>query len=116
MNFVGPLPPPHMLAEYERLIPEGADRLMRILEEQTRFRLEQDSEVSKTHLGLQSRGQIIGAVLCVIFGGMGWQLGNGGHDVFAGLLFSTTIIGMVTVFVIGRVPPRTSPEVSDSEK
>lgn len=35
-TFEGPLPPPRVLAEYDRQIWGGAERLMKLLEEQTR--------------------------------------------------------------------------------
>ncbi len=37
-QFKGPLPPPKMLAEYDKLIPKGADRLMLLVESQVGHR------------------------------------------------------------------------------
>ena len=103
-SFEGPLPPPQMLAEYDQLIPQGAERLMKLLEGQTRHRHEQESRIVKAQTNLPARGQIIGTVLCIFFGAIGWHLSINGHDAVAGLLFGTTIIGLVTVFVLGRAP------------
>ena len=103
-SFRGPLPPPEMLAEYDRLIPQGADRLMRLLEVQTSSRLERDAKLVDSQVTLPARGQLFGAVLCVFFGAIGWHLALEGHDGVAGLLFGTTILGLITVFVLGRMP------------
>jgi uncharacterized membrane protein len=103
-SFEGPLPPPQMLAEYDRLIPHGADRLMQLVENQARHRQEQESRLVKAETTLPGRGQIIGTALCLFFGIIGWNLSINGHDGVAGLLFGTTIIGLVTIFVLGRAP------------
>lgn len=112
VNFKGPLPPPHMLAEYDRLIPQGAERLMRLLEAQTHHRHDQESRIVQMQSSLSSRGQWIGTVLCLFFGVIGWHLATNGHDWVAGVLFGTTILGLVTVFVLGRAPRRGSQPTS----
>jgi uncharacterized membrane protein len=103
-RFEGPLPPPEILAEYDRLIPQGAERLMRLLEAQTHHRHERETHLAKSQAELSARGQVIGSGLCLVFGVIGWTLSMNGHDTVAGLLFSTTILGLVTVFVLGRAP------------
>ena len=113
-SFEGPLPPPHMLAEYDRLIPQGADRLMRLLEPQTQHRHTQETRIVSSQTSLPVRGQIIGTCLCVFFGAIGWHLAFTGHDWVAGVLFGTTILGLVTIFVLGRVPKQSSPSSSAS--
>lgn len=107
-SFRGPLPPPEMLAEYDRLIPQGADRLMRLLEVQTRTRQERESRLVDSQVTLPARGQWLGGALCVFFGAIGWNLALNGHDAVAGVLFGTTILGLITVFVLGRMPQATS--------
>jgi len=113
-SFEGPLPPPQMLAEYDRLIPQGADRLMRLLESQTSHRHVQETRIVSTQTSLPLRGQFIGTGLCVFFGAIGWRLSFTGHDAVAGVLFGTTILGLVTIFVLGRVPKQSSPPSSAS--
>jgi uncharacterized membrane protein len=111
-SFEGPLPPPQMLAEYDRLIPNGADRMMKLLESQTNHRLLQESRSLEALHSLPARGQWIGTFLCLFFGSIGWHLSIEGRETVAALLFSTTIIGLVTVFVLGRAPSSRR-EVSD---
>lgn len=104
-NFAGPLPPPEMLAQYNQLIPNGADRLMKLLESETSHR----QGLQKTLAVLSGRGQWLGFFLCLFFGAIGWHLSLNGHDWVAGVLFGTTIIGLVVVFVLGRVPREGKP-------
>lgn len=114
--FQGPLPPPRMLEAYNRLIPNGADRLMRLVEEQAKHRQTQEARLVHAQISLPSRGQGIGFLLCLIFGAIGWDLAKNGHDWVAGILFTTTIIGLVVVFVLGRSPQDgDKPEDDDTE-
>ena len=49
-------------------------------------------------------GQIWGGVLAVLFGIITFILGYTGHDVLAGTIGTTTIISLVIVFVLHKVP------------
>ena len=104
VSFQGPLLPPNMLAEYDRLIPQGADRLMRLLEHQTAHRHEQETRLVMSQTSLSARGQGIGFLLCLFFGIIAWHMATTGHDAVAGVVFGTTIIGLITVFVLGHLP------------
>jgi uncharacterized membrane protein len=114
-SFEGPLPPPQMLAEYDRLIPGGAERLMKLVENQASHRQQQEARLVKAETSLSMRGQLIGTGLCLFFGLIGWHLSIHGHDGVAGLLFSTTILGLVTVFVLGRAPEAKAGDDRESE-
>lgn len=39
IQFQGPLPPPAMMEDYDRIIPNGANRLVVLLEKQTAHRI-----------------------------------------------------------------------------
>jgi uncharacterized membrane protein len=101
-SFTGPLPPPEMLARYDTLIPNGADRLMRLVESQVSHRHSMESQVVRAQTSLPRLGQMIAAVLAAGFGIIGSILALQGHDWVAGTVFGTTIVGLVTVFVVGR--------------
>ena len=81
---------------------------MKLLEAQASHRQEQEAHLVKAQTALPVRGQIIGTILCLFFGAIGWHLSLNQHDAVAGLLFSTTILGLITVFVLGRVPRQAS--------
>src|SRR4051812_3458088 len=84
VSFQGPLPPPQMLAEYDRLIPNGAERLMALLERAAAHRQAQEATNLTGRLRLGARGQWLGAALCVLLGAIGWHLTINGHDVVGG--------------------------------
>ncbi len=100
----GPLPDPETLAAYNQLIPNGAERCMGLVEREAAHRHTQEDRMVSTHLSLATNGQRVGAVLVVLLALLASALGFAGHDWLAGTVFGTTIVAVVTVFVLGRGP------------
>jgi uncharacterized membrane protein len=98
----GPLPDPDTLRGYAELIPNGPERIMALLEKETAHRHEQERTIVQCHTKALKRGQWIGLALTLTLGAAGFWLGMHGHDWLAGIIFATTILGVVTVFVVGR--------------
>lgn len=104
MSFQGPLPPPEILAQYGQIIPNGAERLMVLLEKQTDHRISIESRLVEARVSTTSNGQRIAAGLSVFFGVIALFLGYTGHDWLAGSIGVTTIIGLAVVFALGKEP------------
>jgi uncharacterized membrane protein len=100
----GPLPPPTMMAEYGQVIPDGANRLMILVEKQTDHRIAMESELVRGRVAVTKRGQAIAGCLSIFFGLVAGVLGYFNHDVLAGSIGVTTIIGLAVVFVLGKEP------------
>ena len=114
--FSGPLPSPQMLAEYNTVVSDGAERLLRIFEQQVTHRMELDNkeieldnkEISNDQYSIEqqfresNRGQIFGFVIALVGIGSSIYLALHGHDTIAGIFGTTTIVGLVAVFVIGK--------------
>lgn len=68
-SFQGPLPPPEMLEHYGELVPDGADRIIRLTEKEQQHRHELEKsdlrhEQKYSMIGLSSG--IVVTVLCVV--------------------------------------------------
>jgi uncharacterized membrane protein len=63
-RFSGPLPPPEALERYGRIIPNGAERIMVMAEEQSKHRRELEKKVMNT----DSRNSFCGMVFAFILG------------------------------------------------
>lgn len=101
-TFHGPLPPPSILTEYDSAIENGAERIMAMAERQSSHRIEIEKLAIKEELKQSGRGQLFGFILALIGMSIAFGLAYLGHDTVAGIFGTTTIIGLVTVFVIGR--------------
>jgi uncharacterized membrane protein len=101
-QFSGPLPPPNILEQYNRVVPGAAERILKMAEDQSAHRrsLEQkviSSDVLNSKLGLIfgfSIGlvAILSGVYIVII-----DKNNNGYFLSLG-----TIVALVSVFVYGR--------------
>jgi len=65
----GPLPDPETLEGYSRLIEGGAERMMRMVEQEQSHRHQRESSLVSSHISLASRGQLFGGILAAMFGG-----------------------------------------------
>jgi uncharacterized membrane protein len=104
--YSGPIPSPDMLDEYNRIMPNGADRIMKMAEAQSdhRMRLESQTVTSQNKQG--ERGQIfalVSVIVLILAGGMATWLGQ---KEIAITIFGTTVLGMGGVFAYGKYAMR----------
>lgn len=110
----GPLPDPDTLRAYAKLIPNGAERLMCLVESESRHRHEQQARLVACETRRIARGQWMAFVLTLLLTTAGIFLGVTGHDWLAAGLFTTTIGAVVTIFVLGNRARANGGERSDS--
>lgn len=108
--FQGPLPPPAMLEHYGRIIPNGPERMMALLEKQTDHRIAMETKLVNGRVSITRTGQWMAFALSIFFGSTAVYLGINGHEVLAGTIATTTIIGLAVVFVLGKEPGQKQPK------
>ena len=109
-TFRGPVPPPSLLKEYDQVIPDGAERILKMAENQSEHRIALEKLAISEQLSQSRRGQHYGFILGLVGLILASILAIMGHDTVAGIFGTTTIIGLVTVFVIGRKKQREEDE------
>ena len=94
-----PLPEPSELAAYNAIIPNAADRIMRMAEAQSAHRI----EIEKTVIGGQKnqafRGQLFGLLIGLGGLALATYAAVNGHDWFGGAIGSGTLVSLVYAFV-----------------
>jgi uncharacterized membrane protein len=98
----GPLPSPDSLRQYEQIVPGLAERIVKMAENQSSHRMDLEQKVVNDQLGESKRGQYFGFAIAVICLVATLYLALQNHDTVAGILGGTTIVGLVTVFVLGK--------------
>ncbi len=102
MMHSGPLPDPQTLSSYNQLIPEGADRIMKMAEKQQEHRM----KIERTAIGRQTfqsfMGQIFGFLIGLSGIGSGTFLAYNGFTTVGTVIAGGTVVSLVSVFVIGR--------------
>ena len=70
-SFSGPLPPPEILDKYGQIIPDGADRILRLVEQQQTHRQLLEKAVTESDVRSSDHGLWLGfaiVIVCVIGG------------------------------------------------
>lgn len=101
-SFSGPLPPPALLNEYSDIVENGAERIFQMTEKQSNHRMQLENHALREELDQSRRGQNFGFILGLVGLILATILAIMGHEVVAGIFGTTTIVGLVTVFVIGK--------------
>lgn len=98
----GPIPSPDMIEKYNTIIPNGADRIMCMAENQQAHRIKIENLAITEQLSPSKRGQIFGFVIGIValMGAVSCILM--GHEWGGGALGVGGITGLVSVFVIGK--------------
>lgn len=102
VSFSGPLPPPDMLQRYNEIIPNGADRVMTMAENQSKHRERIEAAVIESNVKSQARGTTYGFIMGMtgLLGGM--FLIYSGHGTTGITAFLSSIGALASVFFIGR--------------
>ena len=97
--FLGPLPHPDHLREYENILPGSADRLMTMVEEQAQHRRQLEESVTTSNTKLETRGQILGFVIAMtaLIGG-GYIMASG-QSVWGAAVAISAVAGLAGVFI-----------------
>ena len=98
----GPLPDPETLRSYDEIIPNGADRVMTMTENQSNHRISIEDKVITGQLKESKLGQIFGVIIgltaiicgtiCILFD----------HQISGTIIGGVGLTGLVSVFVIGK--------------
>ncbi len=102
----GPLPPPRVLKEYDNIVPNGAERIMKMAEKEQEARLrekerngESNRRLAERKLNYFKRGQWMGFILALIVLISAGLFAYFGFETLAGILLATTLVALVGLFV-----------------
>jgi uncharacterized membrane protein len=105
----GPLPSPEDLTTYNRLIPNGADRIMQSVEREQSARIELDRHKTECDINyinkslqLQQRGQLIAFVTVLLFFILSFLLIWTGSPVLGASIMGASLVAIVTIFITGK--------------
>ncbi len=102
----GPLPNPQELADYDKVIPGSAERILAASEKQAKHRIALEQQTVAAQNLQSGRGQLYGfviAIVCLVFA---FITIIAGHDVAGTIMGSIDLVALVTVFVLGKASQR----------
>ncbi|EHD21289.1 Protein of unknown function DUF2335, membrane [Brenneria sp. EniD312] len=102
-SFRGPVPSPKMLSEYEQIMPGLANRLVKLTEDEQQHRHKVTDKALDFSYKKDRRGQWMGFIISLFVLGLGVYFAAEGKDALAGTLITINLVGLASVFVIGRL-------------
>ena len=101
-SFSGPLPPPALLEHYNAIQPDFAERLLKMTEAEAAHR-HRTVDRAMTLSAIETfLGQVFGLIVALAGFATTIWLGLAGQTETASIVGGTTVVGLVTVFVVGR--------------
>jgi len=98
----GVLPPPEILAEYDKIVPGSAARILDAFEKQSEHRRALEIKAQEAQIADTRRGQIFGLVIGLTAIISGSVTAIYGSELAGGFIGGGGVIGLVSVFVLGR--------------
>ena len=106
--FKGPLPPPS--------IPNSPERFLQLVEREQAHTLSCEKSIIINQILQNWVGLIIGAGLVIFLCLMAYDLATKGYDLLAGIIFSTTLVAVAAIFVLRKLPSKTTKESDTNNK
>jgi uncharacterized membrane protein len=102
MRRSAPLPLPSELAAYNEIIPQGADRIMKMAEAQSAHRIEIEKNVILGQQGQESRGQYLAFVIALVGLICGAYTAVSGQPVAGAAIAGVPLVGIVSAFLYSK--------------
>src|ERR1044072_4538655 len=97
----GPIPSPDVLIRYNDAVPNAADRIIAMAENQSAHRIRMESQYQGNDHVRSIIGTVTGLIVAMAFLGGSVLLVMNGHGIEGTVLGSVDLIGLVSVFVYG---------------
>jgi uncharacterized membrane protein len=102
VSFSGPLPHPALLAKYNEVIPDGAERIMAMAERQSVHRESLESQVVAGNVASQARGSHYAFIICLVTIVGGFVLIGTGKSIIGVSAVIGSLATLASVFLIAR--------------
>lgn len=101
-SFSGPLPHPKHLAEYDRVLPGAADRIIAMAEKEQTHRHDWENTSLKFDFSYSILGIVLGFLIALALLVLAYISSQAGHQNVALAFLAASTVGMVASFIKGR--------------
>ena len=99
-QWSGPLPPPRALEQFDSIIPNGAERIMAMVEREQQHRINQESAILEATIRDTRRGHWIGGTVSVLaLVGCVFSVYLGAHPAVSVALVSLPVVAIIQAIV-----------------
>lgn len=100
-SFSGPLPHPNILQRFNEVVPGAAERIIKMVEDQSRHRQELEKKVVESDIRLAKWGQVLGFVIAISGLVVSAVVSIFGNEIAGGIIGVGTLASLVGVFMYG---------------
>jgi len=100
-SFSGPLPPPQILDQYNESVPDGANRIISMAEEQSKHRMGLEKYVVERESRRSDLGLVAGLVVSLAFLGGSVFITVSGYPWAGAVIGTVDIVSLVGAFIYG---------------
>lgn len=99
-QWAGPLPPPGALAQFDTIIPNGAERIMAMVEREQQHRIDQEAAILEATIRDTRRGHWLGGAVSVLaLVGCVFSVYLGAHPAVSVALVSLPVVAIIQAIV-----------------
>lgn len=97
-----PVPPPFMMRDYAKILPDAPERLFRMAESQMEHRQGLERRVVVGGDVRAYVGQVFALIVALVFGFFAYDLIRSGQELAGTFLGTVDLVALVSVFLVGR--------------
>ncbi len=98
-GFSGPIPPPQILQQYNNIVPDAAERIIRMAEKQSDHRMGLERKVVDSNIIRSYLGIFIAAVIAVYGLYIAKEISINGNPWAAGIIAALDLGGLISVAI-----------------
>ena len=95
----GPIPPPQILQQYNNIVPDAAERILRMAEKQSDHRMALENKVVNSNLVKSYLGMVAGSSIAIFGLCIAKDIAINGNPATAGIIAALDLGGLVWVAV-----------------
>lgn len=100
--YEAPLPPPQILAEYEKIHSGTANIIIEVFEKQANHRIDMEKTVIVSATKQRSKGQWFAFIISICLMLLAFFALKYNHPVVASIICSTTLVSIIYTFITGN--------------
>lgn len=101
-QFSGPIPPPQILGDYDKVQAGFAERIVAMAEKEQTHRHVIEGKALSSEISVQMRGQVFALILSLVILCGSMFLIYSGKEIAGSALAGSSLIGLACIFITGR--------------
>lgn len=102
-QIIGPIPPPQILKDYNYVVPDAAERIIRMAEKQSDHRIQLENKVIKSDINKSYIGMFLAASIAIYGLYIAKDIAINGNPWAAGIIAALDLGGLISVSIYNQI-------------